>query len=100
MIAYVRQHYATIGFLIMLGALLVSLYRVETVARDTNHILQVEVQEKDTHIEELNFVVNQQAVPAIIYMTREMRRAGLTPPEVLLSPSEPPFTPTGNKEDE
>lgn len=68
-----------------------ALWRVESVARDTNNILRGEVQEKDQQIAALEFVLNQQAAPGLIYLLRQCQRQGRDCPEILLSPSEPTF---------
>lgn len=87
------KHPLTIAYLIVISGLLFYAYRLESLARDTNHILNVEVQEKDAQIAAQQYIIEKQAVPAIVYMTRAMREGGLTPPDVLLHPNEPPFNP-------
>ena len=68
-------------------------WRVDGVARQTNRIVKVEVQEKNVLIEQQQFVIEEQATPAIVYMLTTMQKAGLQPPLVLLNPNCPPFDP-------
>lgn len=86
-----RRHRATIGYLVLLFALVYAIFRVELVTRDTNRILNGEVQEKDAQIAQLNYILGEQAVPAVTFLLRQCRAQGRDCPEVLLSPTEPPF---------
>ena len=90
---FVRSHPQSVAYVIVAIALLVYAYRLEQVAQDTNHILKVEVQEKDKQIAALNFVLEQQAIPAVTFMAEEIDRLGGKPPKVLLTPTGPPFVP-------
>lgn len=68
-------------------------YRVDSVARDTNRILRVEVQEKDAQIADLTYIIEEQATPAILHMIGQLQAAEIAPPVVLLNPHCPPFNP-------
>ena len=90
---FVRTHPQSVAYVIVAVALLVYAYRLEALAQNTNHILKVEVQEKDKQVTGLNFVLEQQAIPAITFMAEEIDRLGGKPPKVLLTPTGPPFVP-------
>lgn len=102
---------STIASLVVFaGAMLVaaySIYQLETavedtkrsvasakmISLDTNRIVRQELADTKARLEAANYVLNQQAAPAIVHMLKVLRAAGLQTPEVLLSPSEPPFKP-------
>ena len=92
-VTFFRTHPQSVAYLIVAIALLVYAYRLEQVAQDTNDILKTEVQEKDSQIAALNFVLEQQAIPAVTFMAEEIDRLGGKPPKVLLTPTGPPFVP-------
>lgn len=81
----------SIAYLIVALALLVYAYRLETTSDQTNNIVKTELAERDAQIAAANFIITQQAVPAITAMQRQIRELGGEPPLVLLSPTEPSF---------
>lgn len=89
--AFFRSHLLALAYLIVISFLSLYAYRLESLARDTNQILKVEVQEKDAQIGTLNYLLGEQAVPAVTYLLRQCRQQGSDCPQVLISPAEPPF---------
>lgn len=87
------KHPLLLAYLIVIVGLLFYAYRLETLAQNTNEIVKRDLVERDQTISALEFVLQQQAAPAIVYMQKELRAAGVTPPNVFLTPDEPPFKP-------
>lgn len=84
--------YLAIAYFILAAGLLLYAARLEIVAKDTNRILKTEVQEKDSQITALNYILNEQAAPAIIFLLKQCKAQKFPDcPEVLLSPTEPSF---------
>ena len=85
---------SAIVILIIVGLIVgFTAWRVETVASDTNRLVREELREKDNIISQQQFILEEQATPAIIYMLNQMKAAGLDTPIVLLNPHCPPFNP-------
>lgn len=62
--------------------------------------LERQIRDREATIEQLGarnaateYMLNKQAIPAIVYMIGQIEELGGRPPRVLLEPSEPPFTP-------
>lgn len=99
--AFAVAHQSVIGYLILLGALLFNLYAIRDTTLSTNRTvkrdiprLEARIAELDKTIEDQNYVLNEQAVPAIIDMAKILTANGIDPPQVLLSPSQPPYQST------
>lgn len=87
------RHPIALAYLIVAFALAFGAYRIETVTRSTNDVVKNELAQRDAQIKQLNFVLEQQAIPAITFMADEIDRLGGEPPKVLLTPTGPPFVP-------
>lgn len=81
------------SYLIVALALGLAIHRTREVAADTNQIVKQQLAQSEQQIQKLNFVLEQQAIPAITYMAEEIDRLGGKPPKVLLTPTGPPFVP-------
>lgn len=88
---FARRHALLAGYLIMLAALVVALARLEVVARDTNGVVKREVPRLEKQNAQATYMLNKQAVPAIVAMFAQIEALGGKPPKVLISPTEPPF---------
>lgn len=73
---------------------------VHNITASTNETVKVQVpglrrqlRQEQKQNTALMFVLNKQAVPAILEMARLLEEAGVKPPLVLLSPDKPPFKP-------
>lgn len=89
--SFTRAHLIAIGYLILATGFVYVTYLHLSLARDTNQIVKTELAERDAQISAANFIITQQAVPALTAMQRQIRELGGEPPLVLLSPTEPSF---------
>lgn len=55
--------------------------------------LQRQIRKLEEENAATEYVLNQQAVPAVIYLLRQVEMLGGKPPQILLNPEEPPFNP-------
>lgn len=93
-----KRYWLTIWACIVLAFLIVALYQLreaideqKAISSDTNRVVKREVPRLEAQVAGQTFVLTQQAVPAIIAMQAQIQELGGDPPEVLLSPGEPPF---------
>lgn len=55
--------------------------------------LQRQITKLEAENAETDYVLNKQAVPAVIYLIKQVEALGGKPPQILLNPKEPPFDP-------
>lgn len=89
---YARRYWLTLAVLPLMIGLLFYAYRLEGVAKSTNQILKKDLEQKDAEIAALSFVLNEQAVPYIVYTLEQCRKNKQNCVQLLLSPNEPPFS--------
>jgi hypothetical protein len=80
----------------MVGALIIVAFTAQFVllwssSRSNHDAITKQIPALEKTIADQQYVINQQAVPAIVYMLEHLREAGITPPSVLLGPQHPPF---------
>ena len=64
------------------------------IAAETNAIVKEQLAAKDAQITALEFVLNQQAVPAAVFYAEEYDRLTGKSPKLLFGPQYPPFKPS------
>lgn len=93
----VKSRSFALGALVVMffvGIVLLFMFReLRSITSSTNEIVKRENARLEKENEQLKFVIDRQAIPAIVFMAGEVQRLGGTPPRVLLGSQHPPFTP-------
>jgi hypothetical protein len=62
-------------------------------AKEARRLVALENEKQEAQIASLNFVLNEQAIPAVVDLLAILEANGIKPPRVLLGPSQPPYEP-------